>query len=398
MEDKISQTIEFGSASVAIEKKLFTPIELLEWLAANDVTENSHLAYYCLCRYLHPNEHYLSDNRHIFIVRPQYHVHTHVYDTEPTLRSIKDNESSELLSNLLENFTYDLIEREILLLVMAITGMIGVEIDECVKILTKASKARMIASFREMSVNDHNFAFIQSDWIEYLILNDYVPVLVIKRIKCLKQNAPLYYELVKPRYLELFKTLFQKHLLGRLKINGLKYLDMEFQGILDKNILAHTTASRKLILMPTILAGYILGFPIQNIIPTETQIKEATALFEKLGSEQYSVNIREYIHETYINKSPFDNEEIVLSNDTDVLLEDIDLYSPFDIVSFQCGKYMYRFTRPEFEKIIQNEKNPWTNEDLPKSIINSIASRVKTAEQLAFPKSMTIKDLLDGLI
>lgn len=394
MEDKISQTVNHGSVLIALEENFFTPIDLLEWLSANEVTENTHLAYHCLCNYIHPNEHYIKDNRHIFLLKPEYALFK-IVDIDQTLISVKgDNLSPPLFS--IVNILHQ--DKSFLKLMMEITGLIAVEIQKCEEILTKAFKIRMMSYFEEISTDDRNFALIQSEWLEHLNLDNFVPVLIIKRIKFLKQNAPLYFDLVKEKYRKLFEMLFEEHLLDRLSVNSLKYLHNEFPEILNENIFECTPARRKLTLMPTIISGYILGFPIQSIIPLETQIKDAITLYENLGVVKYSEYIKTTCTQTSrANSTPFDTEEIVFSNETDFLLENIDSYVPFDIVSFRSGKFIYRFTRPEFEKIIESRKNPWTNEDLPIPIIHAIVSRVNTAKELNLPPPMTVKDMFDRL-
>lgn len=400
MTDLISQVVNFGSVSLALEEKLFTQIELLEWIATNEITENSHLAYYILSKSFHPNEHYLTDGRHIFVIKSRYAIHTTLYKFDTSLRSIKNDESSVLLVELqIETQLQDL-DLDFLRFAMVIGGFAqfsSSDKKQLVKILMKAFKAREPISFTEITFKDHNNALIEADWISDLIINDFLYGLIIRRVRTLKEKAPLYYSKIKQKYFDLFKTLYQKHLLGRSDPLHLRFLHEEFPGVLDPSLFQQPNEIRKLLLMPTILAGYVLGFPIQSVIPTVEQIKTAIEKYRQLGKEQYLEHIKKYVRQTYLLSIPIPSEEHILSNEADVLLEDVDSYSPYDIISYQTGKYVYRFTRPEFEKIIESGKNHWTNEEIPITIASEIITRTRIAIELGLPKSMPIKDLLDGL-
>lgn len=139
------------------------------------------------------------------------------------------------------------------------------------------------------------------------------------------------------------------------------------------------------------LAGYFLGFPIQWWIPSDEQIANAIGRL-CANEEQYLASVREYVRTTHATTFGTNNPR--RANETNVLMDDIDDYAPFDIVVYQNGDHIYRFTREEFSTILESKKNPWSNEFLPPSILATMSERHSVAKQLGLPKCRPLKEIL----
>jgi hypothetical protein len=181
--------------------------------------------------------------------------------------------------------------------------------------------------------------------------------------------------------------------LAKLDIENLKLINTYFPGIIDKKVFEYTGLAYKISLLDNDIAGYILGFPIQNVIPSDSDIASALTLLTELGMEEYINKMSKFVRQTYLPFNFFNEKETNFSNETDVLCEDIDSYVSFDIVAYQTGNCIYRFTRAEFDKYIESKKNPYTNEWLPISVLSTIISRTKAAKDLGFPRCYTMMEL-----
>ena len=170
--------------------------------------------------------------------------------------------------------------------------------------------------------------------------------------------------------------LNKEKLLSGLTKEQLIQLDTYFPNIIDAKILNYSPLAYKISLLGNDIAGYVLGFPIQNMIPTEEQIHQCIALLTKLGVQEYIKYIKEYNKLTYTPISPLNlDEKIIYANEHDVITEDIDNYVSFDIVSYQIGPHMYRFSRAEFSQLAKSKENPWTNDGSPPPILSTIIAR-----------------------
>ena len=75
-------------------------------------------------------------------------------------------------------------------------------------------------------------------------------------------------------------------------------------------------------------------------------------------------------------------------------MENIYVYSPFDVVSQYIDTHVYYFTRPEFMTIMKTKKNIWTNNPLPIPILYLISSRIEAEIVSDLPKPAPLRTLL----
>lgn len=152
--------------------------------------------------------------------------------------------------------------------------------------------------------------------------------------------------------------------------------------------------ARKILNYGCDIAGYILGFPVHYHTPTDDQLHLALNRLNELKREEYAKTIVNYGKQLFSADIPFSVNKPIFSNTDDVIFENINNYSPFDIVSYRDGDYIYRFTRPEFDNLLKSKKNHWTNDWLPKAVLATILSRVSTAKELKLPESRPLIELL----
>lgn len=70
------------------------------------------------------------------------------------------------------------------------------------------------------------------------------------------------------------------------------------------------------------------------------------------------------------------------------------MYNTFDVIKLYSNTHLYYFTRVEFPTLLDKKINPWSNLEIPYSIIQEINSRYKTADKYNLPKCDTIFELL----
>ena len=240
----------------------------------------------------------------------------------------------------------------------------------------------------------NNFCMAQADRTETFIYNADLAKTILLRAEHLQTKAPLYYTAVAyEEYRLVAAKLYKDKLLGKLTSGEVMTFNAFFPNIIEDRILAYSQLARKIALMSNEIAGYFLGFPIQYLIPTDTQITTALEVLEKEGAEKYL----ERIKQTYMNIGSFPLGSISSINERDINFTEIDDYLPFDIVAYQSGTHVYRFTRIEFEHLIKSKKNHYTNEALPSSILSTIEARFKAAEALGLPKAMTAAEILESI-
>lgn len=381
----LEETVKFGSVCDAFDAEAFSPEECLEWLSTVETTDDTQLAYFALCSYLNPEEQYLSDNRHFFVLKPEYYRYTALWPFDHELPSVKDSEESGPLSEYISG------ESNVFSILRFFVPGTTIE-----KSVAKYFKARIYFTVPGLRLNI-NPLLLESDWIDMLEIDDKLGTALIQRVKLLKEEAPTYYMTVKERYREVVSLLSRKYLLASLNFLELTFIDSEFPGILSRQIFSLTPLERKLAVLPLETAGYLLGLPVQKMQVSGEQINKAVKLFQQLGFESYCEKVKEFNVREHLQNC-FTGDTVVFSNENDVLLEDVSSYSPFDIVPLQVGNCIFRFSRPEFQKIVDSGKNPWTNEPVTGFFLMQLVTRLKIAQVFNLPEPKPLKDLLTDLL
>jgi len=393
-DERIRQAVDIGSIFLALESNFFTVESLLQWLATVPMTVNTQIAYKAVCTKISPNMQYLNDSWHFLTKKPEYTSIAIGFGFMTDIPDQKDS-SNPLIAHICEaliTINNDTNLRKLTVLILAAAGTESYIQSKLVTCL----KARNFPHLRSVSAHEINIGLVAADWANKFRYNEKLPHLILHRVTELQSQAPLYYaEVAYKVYHKVVTKLNKDKLLTQLSREELIRLNTFFPNIIDQKILEYTDLAYKIALLGNDIAGYVLGFPIHNMIPNDEQIDQAIQTLISDGIDKYAERIKVYVVKTYMPILPFENsQEITFSNEQDVIMEDIDNYTPFDIVSYQAGSYIYRFTRAEFSKLLENKKNPWTNEWLPPTILSTIKSRVEAAKQLGFPIARPLRDML----
>lgn len=397
--DKIEETVYKGSVFLAIECNFFNPNSLLNWLVSIEMNEYTQIAYKALCNKINPNDQYLSDSYHFLTKKPEYTLIALSYGADLDLpdRNTPENKNpilAHVCDSVIKFYDNPELKRNTALIISGIGNPSYIESK-----LNICFLSRNFPYLKNISKDKINKALVESDWITKFRYNEDLVKFILERVTYLQQNAPIYYAHVAYKeYYNVAVRLYKEKLLSKLTREELNTFNNFFSNIIDTKIFNYDDLSFKISLLNNEIAGYLLGFPIHLMIPDDEQIQKMLKLLSELGIEKYVKVIKEYTSLTYTIPLPFkEKKEVHFSNETDVIMESIDNYVPFDIVAYQKGNYIYRFTRIEFDKLIESKKNPWTNEWLPESVLSTIIARNKAAKKMNLPPPKTHFELLNCL-
>lgn len=411
-EDKINEAVNVGSIFLALESKFVNPRTLLNWLTTVDITNATRVAYKAVCLAIPPDDQYLEDKFHFLVKKPEYLSIGLGFGPVAELPDQKSPgtenpilaHSIEALTELNSNKTL----RKISQLILAGDGAPAFVQSK----LVLCYQARNFHHFRNFPANDYNVALVAADWTDRFRYNEQLPMLILKRVATLQEKAPLYYAgAAYKAYHKVAVKLSKDKLLNQLSRDELATFNDFFPNVVDTRVLEYTDLAYKIALLGNDIAGYVLGFPVQSMVPNEEQIHQALHKLQELGSEGYVTYIKQYVKKTYIPKLPFmekkmvpdpSNSDVMIKekreprypNDTDVTFEEIDNYVPFDIIACQIGDHLHRFSRTEADNLLETGKNPWTKEWLPIMVLSTIKARVEAANELGLPPARPLGEIL----
>lgn len=398
--DKIFQSVMVGSVFLALESKFFTYEALLKWLSTAEFNDRTQIAYKAVCTKIQPNEQYLEDRFHFLTKKSEYTTIAVGYGLNPEIAdqsiegSIEHNPILAHICDALTSLNNNSNTRRMSALILAGQGT-----KEFLRSkLATCYRARNFPHLR-ISAHEINVGLVESDWVAKFRYNEDLAHVILRRVAKLQKEAPIYYAGVAyGAYHKVAVKINKDKLLTKLTRDELATFDSFFPEVIDRKILEYSDLAYKIALLGNDVAGYVLGFPIQNFIPNESQIHAAIQQLTELGPVKYADRICEYVKNTYIPAPPFPDQSVTgisYSNDKDAMLEDIDVYGPFDIVAYQSGSYIYRYTRVEFENTAQCKKNQWTNEWLPPTVLSTIKARAEAAKELGLPPARPLIEMLE---
>ena len=393
--DKVRESVMVGSVVLALEKGLFTRKSLLKWLDRQPCTPLTMIAYRTVCMRISQNQHYFEDGVHFLARNPEYGIAV----MNGTNVDLPCNRMDNTCGSLRERInSFNLMDREDL----KAAAVLLLKCEASVEYITKNLGLYYLARFSPhpegVSADKMNSALASADWTTEFNYNEELAEIILRRIDHLRANAPAYYAgVAHAEYRAVAVKLHRNNMLGKLTREQLVTFNTLFPNIIDTRILAYSDLSRQIALMGNDMAGYILGFPIHSMVPTDNQIVAALNTLDKDGTEKYMERIKRFNEQSHVSTNPFPLEMPSYANDQDLTLEDIDNYLPFDIVSYQSGSQLYRFTRVEFDQLISSKKNHWTNELLPPIILSTIAARNEKAESLALPGAAPMAEMFDKI-
>jgi hypothetical protein len=229
---------------------------------------------------------------------------------------------------------------------------------------------------------------------EYLIQHDYpnlLPIfydkelypLMLKRLSYVKEHLPQSY------YQKLVQAYYDKWLDDPIFCQNIEEDDLQetievFKSQLQIQQLTIPEFYYRFFLYPIPYRCYLLGFnPCLDVPSHSTLLQEYKQLI--------SMDVNDFI-ETKLKK---ETPTLDIVNPQDTMLEDPESYLPFDRLDFEDGDKVYRFTRAEFNTIIQTENNLWTNKKLPSHILYSLCNRVTIADYYKLPPACPYEELME---
>ena len=395
MDSIISQTLQFGSTALALERNAFTKTELLEYLYNNESSEESLVACSVLCGIL-PLSHQYINGEHFIKKRPEYSIVAHYFPHRGLKVSDKDEAGTSLGDLIQEELVGSSGDARKTRLNMIInTGyMAGIYSEKDIILALKAGRFNALASIKSNLNDNHAFnkLVVHADYTQGFEYISGLPQLVMERLSFLKEHALCYYAKVAyPTYTAVATLIADKLNIWEDDLAG--FCDMFQNETLHLKITSFFGA--ELSKRSLEFKAYMLGFPIHKMVPDEKMIYQAIELIKEKGVEAYLLSLEREVSNEAI-KLPIDNEAS-FKNETDVMTERIEHYFPFDVVTYQVGPHIYRFTRPEFVQLINREINTWTNERLPFFVTREMQTRFSIASRHNLPPSCPAREILSEI-
>jgi hypothetical protein len=365
--DHIDFVVHNGSIFLALQEQYIQPHDLLIWLKSQNVTYFMLTAYKALCLHLHPDQHYI-DNVHFLTMQPKYIPIAEYYGFNTEIY-FPDRVIPETCPTDIDTVLY------------------GRQSEALVRMSILAHHCPAI---REYSGHDYNKRLVPVDWFSRFRYNERLPKLILDRIAKIK-DTDYYLKVVRKHYSDVVAKLNVSKLFAQTSREELALLHSYFPEIINPRVLSYSDLGYKLFNLSNEVAGYLLGFPIQHMIPNDEQIHLSITKLDEESLDSYCDFIKDYVNKTYCFNTPL----FKLANETDVYyIDQIDEFSPFDVVSYQDDEHLYRFSRNEFAGLIQSQKNPYTNLWLPTHVLATIKARLFIATTLDLPPCKPLKELL----
>lgn len=408
MKELITQTIQHGSVYLALKQRAFTVAQLIRHLPEMDYNERSYIAYRQACLLGSDDDQYISDDdqsteaRHFLTLVP-HEMYVAIFVLSGRKSRETDTDIVLAMNEGLRRLALDqTFSRKAHLLCDSLN--VTKVINEDIPLLVQ-SRSNLLLSmvrkspqhFRSVTTED----FIQADFLEEVPQGSH-PERLIKRCFFLKQEAPAYWQLVTSKLYDQF--------LGRvISEGGFQHYNREAfltaaslipsltQGIRLDNL---SELAFRLLVLPTTMAGYYLGFPIHLQEPRRATILQLITQVSQLGPEEYTNRLqalqeREAQHH-YIGVGV--NVPLTKGNEHDVIHENVFRYGPFDRLGMTTDNVVFYFTRPEFGNLLEKQTNPWNNTKLSRMVVEQVRCRVKIARLLNLPKPLPIDQLLETLV
>lgn len=441
--NKVEEIINIGSIYLSLKSKYITGYEVLQYLyhfhnlsedkEDKNVSIDKLNAYRFACDEIHPNEQYISikdkdsDDKYHFIYLCPYSQYIGIfltYDTDlylPVSKSRTDTISHILIPKLKELHKDHLQSEYYRFLIGDITFNIPVNetfFDEGFFF----NNNNVIDIIIRCDYNDiYDLRIIKNDFIYKIkqydkfnkIDNNFINAVII-RCNYLAEIAPNYWKnVVYKKYLSFFEEAFlyinveipinesNQEITPLIKSSDLQPLKILFPTLINDKILNLSPLAKEIYFMPFIVKCYYLGLPFEYMVLTEQNILDklynlSTNGIQKYYDEFLIINKRRYQNNNITNLFVEENN-LLLGNNQDTLYEDPLSYSPFDILKYIDGNHLYYFTRPEFKKLVDMNKNIWTNKTLSGMFGISLKSKIIMEQYYKLPVPQPLNDLLQTL-
>ena len=150
--------------------------------------------------------------------------------------------------------------------------------------------------------------------------------------------------------------------------------------------------------------AYLLGFDINNNIPSKYNIKIRLNKLTKIGPDNYYKELAIKTKNWILSKSKqklSNNHNILIQNEKDTMLELLENYSRSDILFVSTNNkektFLHIFTRAEYSDMVKNNKflNYYTTKKLDYITISKIKLRVNISNSYKLSDTIPLRELYD---
>jgi hypothetical protein len=401
--DLIKQTVLFGSVSEALEYKLFTCNDLIMFLAEhnNIITRNKLIVSFTVLMNLFPSSYLYYNGKHLLSYLPNDKLIYYIYllkGGSSDLPINQDKSSDDMLwlylfdclSGLNSN-QYDMELENAYLFCDKYFRTSNISYEYwCVEPLffARCNDIQLKLNLSNKSTSEY---IIRSDWFEkFKDIKNFPYSLFFERCKNLLTYAPLYFEKLKFKFERVLVSI-KLYDMEKLDKDLIKLMYHSFPEEFSSHLLTCDEKYFRLCCYPIHIRAYLLGFPIERYIPSKEEIDKQIKILMEIGIEEY---VKRCDRNSYNN---INCSQEYIANPEDTLCEDPCNYFAFDRYDLLQNNKVYRFTRNEFSKLIEEgmeSKNFWNQCRLPEYAVATMSIRNSISEVMNLPNCDTAVNLL----
>jgi hypothetical protein len=266
----ISECVYHGSPFLALQKDFFSPEELREWLAQQEVQEETpkwdtreFIAYKALCCYEDPQDQYCEDGQHLLTHRPLLGCLYVRMGGDLELPSSRDEEAEPLYIDLAEkisNMAQDTEQKADLICILGPKQVPREIVNSKIDLLLQARHYRKTPEMNDVKMMPH---LLQADWIDKITPTPALPQQLLERCQHLQHHAPQYWKCIQPHYAPIFEKLWREHHCKATTRECLEALNALFPHVIDVSVLKLSDLYFTISLTPLQEQAYLLGLPME---------------------------------------------------------------------------------------------------------------------------------------
>ena len=346
-ENKIKETILYGSIAEALKFNFISTSEILHYLLHNKVNQKLMVAYLWVCKL--DREQLIPDRddpekKIPFILLTKSEEYIGIYNLivlkDEYIPGRNEAEQLEIIKTTQTVWPKLLNNPEFSHPIHIITDNYSGALKPKEKWLAVGIRSEKLKHTSAM-IN----IYLDDDYVDPLKNMDYklYEKDLLDRCDLLIQKAPLYWKEVGYNiYSDIVSTLFNENKTIPTKYIK-KYIEL-FADVLPKSIVDTKILSYNLRNLTPIIQAYVLGYPIHLYLPDESTLNQTIDLLEEVGIEKYVETVEKQNQEIISNHqhiiNPLNGEKsFSIANEKDVLMEDISSYNSFFIIVFDNTYY-----------------------------------------------------------
>jgi len=246
----------------------------------------------------------------------------------------------------------------------------------------------------EKKINYIRRVLPSNEYIEYLVMTDNTEILkkeeydvntILNRIEYLNKYAQNYYKLIASFY---FYIIFESiTVIQNINEDMLPKIIKYFPKQLGIEGIKIDPYYYRFFTYPITYRTYLLGFDPLLEYPSDEEIRER---YLKLQSTNLNTFISDILCDNIIDD--------MIANPHDTLFENPEEYLPFDRVNVNENGKIYRFTRNEFDILLNKGCNFWTKQPLSISSYINLGIKINIAAYLQLPPAAPLEELFEKAI